>query len=173
MKEKESTLLSLEYRGAFSSSNTLLVDSLDKEVLKNFSVDLRAKEGDSKLIPNAALALGYLNILCSSSKSTIAAEATTVYNGVNEHVDSLASFLEKRFRLLLFRRLAKLLEGVMVEVRAESPQEIALDDNLNIPAAAAILHYGVEFFTRSLGKGGHLQLHVSRLLFTLVREVPY
>jgi hypothetical protein len=152
--------LSVNIAGAFAPLNKRITDLFDTKILEKFSAKLKAMGGISQLIPHAALAGGYLHVLCSSRdiqeqvRTTIG--AVTVANKFSEYNISL------HLRYFLLCRFRELVQEVMTGIRPGGSARDDFHEQQVAYAAAAILHIEVDHFKCSL-RNGHLSGLVNSL----------
>jgi hypothetical protein len=150
--------LSFENEGSFSAWNEVLVASLDGEIRRNFSADLKAKKGDSKLIAYAALAGGYAHCLCSTESSS--EEVFSFMDGKPIDSNHAGYNVVGNFKCMIFSRLGYFVEEVMGGIRLINAVGMPAEFYSNAYAAAVILHHEIDYFQRSL-RNGHLRSRVS------------
>jgi hypothetical protein len=143
--------LSFKNGGAFSTWNKTLVASLDEEIGRSFSADLKAEEGVSNLIAYAALAGGYAHCLCSTKNSS--EKVCSFLDGKSVDSDHASYNVEGNFKCILFSRLGDLIEEIMGAIRQINTMGMPADFYSNAYAAAVILHHEVDYFQSNLRHG--------------------
>jgi hypothetical protein len=165
---KSSTLpvveVSVNIAGAFTPLNRELITLFDTKILEKFSAKLNAREGLSPLIKHAALAGGYLHLLCSTGD---------IQNQVRTNIGSAAVAnkyseynLSLHLRHFLLCRFRELVHEVMTGIRPGGSARDDIHEQTVAYAAAAILHIEVDHFKCSL-RNGLLSSRVSSLEPTL------
>jgi hypothetical protein len=168
LRIKSSTLpvveLCVNIAGTFTPLNRELITLFDMKILEKFSAKLKAKEGLSPLIKHAALAGGYLHVLCSAGDIQKQARTPigplTVANKYSEYNLSL------HLRYFLLYRFTELVHEVMTGIRPGGSARDDIREQTVAYAAAAILHIEVDHFKCSL-RNGALCARVSSLKPTL------
>ena len=168
LRIKSSTLpvveLSVNIFGSFTPQNKPITTPFDAKILEKFSAKLKAKEGLSPLIKHAALAGGYLHVLCS---------AGDIQKQVRTHIGPLTAAnkyseynLSLHLRYFLLCRFTELVHEVMTGIRPGGSARDDIREQTVAYAAAAILHIEVDHFKCSL-RNGALSARVSSLKPTL------
>jgi hypothetical protein len=134
-----------------------LVEHFDHFISLHFSAKLEAKGGESRLIPTASLAGGYLQLLCSVSQTTEYVQ--TSRNGLHVENEYSGYNLEAHYKYFLVCRLRELIDIVLNAIRLEDPLNQYPYWCSNAYAAAVILRSEVEHFKCSL-RNGSLQNYV-------------
>jgi len=135
---------------SFTTWNNTALKSLDECFMNAFSAKLTNKEGGSCLVSHAALAGGYLHVICSTGH--IREQVLTASNFIpvsSECVEDIGLHL----RNLLLCRFAELVDQIMLAIRPDEPGREGHHDPSVAYASAAILHNDVEHFKNSLKYG--------------------
>lgn len=148
--------VSLAFEGPFTLDN-VDTSSLNCAILQRFSANLRAKYGDSVLISTAVLIGSLLHVLCSTAE--IKSQIRTFRNGSPAANVFTEENLSLDLRRLLATKIGKSIDTVMHTFRTTSQVENYY--SLCAYAAAAILHFEVDYFVRSL-ESGPLSSRVSK-----------
>jgi hypothetical protein len=142
----------LHINGLFATNNELLIRSLD-EIGREFSVGLKDKVGESRLISLASLAGGYLSMACSFSRKDIHEQVRTYLDdsAIDNEFSDYKVYLH--FRYLLVCRFSELAEQILAAIRQADPDTMDRSTCWNRYAAAVILHCEVHHFKDSLKNG--------------------
>lgn len=151
--------ISFENNGAFATWNAALKASVDEQIARGFSADLKGEDGDRQLlITHAALAGGYGHCLFSTKEAS--EQFLNFVNGESVYSCHTEYNLGANFRCFLFSRFGELVEEVLIAARLRNTAGMSSNHYSNAYAAAVILHHEVDYFQRSL-RNGHLRSLVS------------
>jgi hypothetical protein len=151
-------ITSADTSGPFTTQNEAITTWLD-QLARQFSPNLKAKEGDCNLISNSALIGGYLFLLCSMA-------------GVNEQVeifrDGFATEnkhngynLEVHFKYLLICRIQELLDQILNAARIQDLQNERKYLCSNAYAATVVARTELHYFKGGI-RNGSLRDNVSQ-----------
>lgn len=155
LRIKSSTLpvveLSVNIAGPFAPQNRELITLFDTKILEKFSAKLNAREGPSPLIKYAALAGGYLHVLCSAGDIE---KQVGTHIGLSTVAKEYSEYnMSLHLRYFLLCRFRNLVDEVMTGIRPGGSARDDIREQTVAYAAAAILHIEVDHFKCSLRNG--------------------
>lgn len=134
--------VSVDIRGPFTHGNQDLIGQVDRAIWKYFSVKIEAKEAQSQLIYQTALAGGYLHLL--GSAVALFPQFRMSVGGMLVDIEPTDYHLDLHLRHLLVFRLGVLVTDIMKSVRLDSSSSTQRMSSSMPYAAAAILQFEVE-----------------------------
>jgi len=155
--------ITLHSRGSLTN-NAVAMASLEAAIAEKFSSKLRSKVGSNDLISCSITAGSLLHVLCSARD--VRGQIRTFNDGVPTAKDYSERNLTLDFRRVLASTVGRHVETIMNAIRS---MNLGADQNsLCAYSAAALLHFEVDHFVRSM-RNGDLSAEVCALLAEMLQ----